>query len=216
MEEIVFQFYHAQNYLQKYEALELLQNKTADFVVSGLMRNALSDNFFAVRRAALDHLRGYRGPSSSAVRSEVQRLATADPNSAVRAQALVTLASFPNENYGATYQAALRDSSYLVEGAAINALAKLPTLNARTQIAALENTPNSGLIVAVANYYAQRGGIEQYGWFLRRLPDLTDIDLYTYLQAFGTFMVQMPTIERDPCAYAPAQRQNLSAPGGPC
>jgi aminopeptidase N len=197
MEEIVFQFYHAQNYLQKYEAMELLQNKTADFAVSGLMRNALSDNFFAVRRTALDHLRGYRGPSASTVRSEVQRLATTDPNSAVRAQALITLASFPNENYAATYQTALRDSSYLVEGAAIDAVAKIPALNLRTQIAALDNTPNSGLVVAIANYYAQRGGMEQYGWFLRRLPDLTDIDLYTYLQAFGAFMVQMPVIERD-------------------
>ena len=197
MEEIVFQFYHAQNYLQKYEALELLQNKTSDFAVSGLLRNALSDNFFAVRRAALDHLRGYRGPSSSAVRGEVQRLATTDQNSAVRAQALITLASFPNENYAATYQTALRDSSYLVEGAAIDALAKMPATNARAQVAALENTPNSGLVVSIANYYALRGGMEQYNWFLRRLPDLTDADLYTYLQAFGNFMVQMPTIERE-------------------
>ena len=197
MEEIVFQFYHAQNYLQKYEAMDLLQNKTTDFAVSGLMRNALTDNFFAVRRAALDHLRGYRGPSASAVRGEMQRLATTDPSSAVRAQALVTLASFPSENYAATYQAALRDSSYMVESAAIEALAKLPATNARAQIAALENTPNSGLLVAIANYYAQRGSIEQYGWFLRRLPDLTEVDLYTYLQAFGAFMVQMPLIERE-------------------
>ena len=124
MEEIVFQFYHAQNYLQKYEAMDLLQNKTTDFGVSGLMRNALSDNFFAVRRTALDHLRGYRGPSANAVRAEVQRLATTDPSSVVRAQALLTLGSFPSENYAATYQAALRDSSYAVEAAAIDALAK--------------------------------------------------------------------------------------------
>jgi aminopeptidase N len=161
------------------------------------MRNALSDNFYAIRRTALDHLRGYRGPSASTVRADIQRLATADPSSIVRAQALATLASFPNENYIATYQTALRDSSYVVEAAAIDALAKLPATNARAQVAALENTPNSSLIVAVANYYAQRGGMEQYGWFMRRLPDLTDSDLYTYLQAFGTFMVQMPVIERE-------------------
>jgi aminopeptidase N len=196
-EEIIFQFYHAQNYLQKYEAMDLLQNKTTDFAVSGLMRNALLDNFYAVRRTALDHLRGYRGASASTVRADVQRLATTDPSSTVRAQALLTLASFPNENYTATYQSALRDSSYVVEAAAIDALAKLPASNARAQIAALENTPNSSLIVAVASYYAQRGGMEQYAWFMRRLPDLTDNDLYTYLQAFGTFMVQMPVIERE-------------------
>jgi aminopeptidase N len=91
----------------------------------------------------------------------------------------------------------LRDSSYAVESAAIEALAKLPSVNARAQIATLENTANSGLIVAIASYYAQRGSIEQYSWFLRRMPDLTDVDLYTYLQAFGAFMVQMPVIERE-------------------
>ncbi|QKG53754.1 HEAT repeat domain-containing protein [Hymenobacter sp. BRD67] len=197
MEELVFQFYHARNYLQKYEAMDLLQNKTTDFGVSGLFRNALTDNFFAVRRTALDHLRGYRGPSANAVRAEIQHLATTDPNSAVRAQALITLASFPSENYASTYLTALRDSSYLVEAGAIDALAKLPTSPARTQLAALDNTPNSTLLVSLAGYYAQRGSIDQYAWFMRRLPDLTDTDLYTYLQAFGAFMVQMPVIERD-------------------
>jgi aminopeptidase N len=196
-DELIFQFYHAQNYLQKYEVLDLLQNKTTDFAVSGLMRNALADNFYAVRRTALDHLRGYRGPSANAVRGEIQRLATADPSSVVRAQALAALASFPNENYAATYQAALRDSSYAVEGAAIAALTKSATVNLRPQIAALENTPNPGLVVAIADYYAQRGGIDQYGWFLRRLPDLGDAELYQYLQSFGTFMTQMPVVERD-------------------
>ena len=196
-DELIFQFYHAQNYLQKYESLDQLQNKTMDFGVSGMLRTALSDNFFAVRRAALDHLRGYRGPSASAIKAEIQRLATSDPNSAVRAQALLTLASFPNDNYAATYQAALRDSSYLVEAGALDALAKVPALVARPQIAALENTPSSTLLVALAGYYAQRGTLDQYGWYLRRLPDLTDIDLYTYLQAFGSFMTQVPVVERE-------------------
>ena len=196
-EELVFQFYHAQNYLQKYEALDLLQNKTSDLAVSGLLRNALTDNFYAVRRTALDHLRGYRGPSPSGVRADIQRLATADPNSTVRAQALVTLATFPNENYSATYLAALRDSSYLVEAGAVNALAKLPGVAARPQLAALENTTSSTLLVALANYYAKRGAMDQYAWYLRRLPDLTDADLYQYLQAFGTFMGQMPVAERE-------------------
>lgn len=52
-------------------------------------------------------------------------------------------------------------------------------------------------MVALANYYAQRGTIDQYDWYLRRLPDVTDADLYTYLPAFGAFMIQMPVIERE-------------------
>ena len=197
-EELLFQFYHARGYLQKYEVLDELQNKTTDFAVSGLMRNALQDKFFAIRRTALDHLRGYRGPTANTVRSEIQRLATTDPNSSVRAQAIVALATFPTENFLTTYQAALRDSSYLVEAAAITALSKVPNVvGATTQLAALDATPNSALLVALAGYYAQRGSLDQYAWYLRRLPDVTDTDLYTYLQSFGAFMVQMPVIERE-------------------
>jgi len=197
-EEWIFQFYHARGYLQKAEALNELQNKTTDFAVSGLMRNALQDKFFAVRRLALDHLRGYRGPAANTVRSEIQSLATADPVSAVRAQALLTLASFPTENFMTVYSTALRDSSYAVEAAAVEALIKVAnTASVRPQLAALENTPNTGLVVALANFYAQRGTMDQYDWYLRRMPDLTDNDLYSYLPAFGTFMVQMPVIERE-------------------
>jgi len=196
-EELVFQFYHARNYLQRYEPLELLHNKAAEISVSGMYRNALQDNFYAIRRTALDHLRAYRGSSPTAVRSEIQHFATADPNSSVRAQAITTLASFAGENYGSVFQAGLRDSSYLVEAAAVAAIAKSPTLTSYQQIAALESTNSSALLVAIADFYAKGGTIEQYGWFLHRLPDVSDIDLYTYLQSFGTFMVRMPVIERE-------------------
>ena len=84
-----------------------------------------------------------------------------------------------------------------MEAAAVAAIAKSPTPTSYQQIAALENTSNSALLVAIADFYAKSGTIEQYGWFLRRLPDVTDIDLYTYLQSFGTFMVRMPVIERE-------------------
>jgi aminopeptidase N len=196
-EELVFQFYHARNYLQRYEPLELLHNKATDVGVGGMYRNALQDGFYGIRRTALDHLRGYRGSAPTAVRSEIQHYATADPSSVVRAQAITTLASFSSENYSSIYQAGLRDSSYLVEAAAVAAIAKAPTPSAFQQVAALENTTSSALLVAIADFYAKSGTIEQYPWFLRQLPSVTDIDLYTYLQSFGTFMTKIPAVERD-------------------
>ena len=196
-EELVFQFYHARNYLQRAEPLELLHNKAADAGVSGMYRNALQDNFYAIRRSALDHLRAYRGSAPTAVRSEIQHFATADPSSAVRAQAIATLASFPSENFSTVYQAGLRDSSYLVEAAAVAAIAKSPTPASFQQVVAMENTNSSSLLVAIAECYAKAGTMEQYPWFLRRLPDVNDLDLYAYLQSFGAFMVQMPVIERE-------------------
>lgn len=196
-DELLYQFAHARNYLQKYEVLDLLQNKTNDLAVSTLMRGALNDPFWAVRRTALDHLRGYRGPEPGAIRREVQRLATADPNSRVRAQALATLATLPGENYNALYLTALNDSSYTVEAAAVAALSRTAASSSLPPIAALDNTPNNTLLQAIATYYAQVGGLEQYAWFLRRLPDVPDTELYEYLQAFGAVMTRIPSIERE-------------------
>ena len=196
-EELVYQFYHGRTYIQKHEVLDLLQNKVNDLGVSSLLRAALNDPFWAIRRTALDHLRGYRGPEPGAVRRDVQRLATTDPNPRVRAQALTTLASFPTDNYTALYLTALADSSHTVAAAAIAALRRRGTTDPRQQIAALENTTNGPLLNAVAGYYAQVGGMDQYGWFLRRLPDVADTDLNDYLEAFGKLMTRIPAVERD-------------------
>ncbi len=196
-DELIFQFYHAQTYQQKSEVLDLLQNKTAELAVSSLLRNALNDKFWALRRTALDHLRGYRGPEPEGMRKDIQRLATTDPNPRVRAQALGTLASFPNGSYGPIYGAAVVDSSALVAAAAVDILAKKPEANSRQQVAALDNTTSSPLIVAVADFYALNGGLDQYQWFLRRLPDVAEADLYAYFQSFGTLMTHIPPVERD-------------------
>ncbi|MDO7850470.1 M1 family metallopeptidase [Hymenobacter convexus] len=196
-DELVFQFYHAKTYQQKSEVMELLQNKTADLAVSSLLRNAMNDKFWQVRRLALDHLRRYRGPEPEGMRKDIQRLATTDRNSRVRAQAIVTLATFPDGSYGPIYGAAIADSSALVAAAAIKVLAKKPEPSTRQQVAAIDNTTSSPLIVAIADYYALNGGLDQYQWFLRRLPDVTDADLYAYFQSFGTLMTHIPPVERD-------------------
>jgi len=196
-DELVFQYYHAAGYQQKSEALDLLQNKTSELAVSGLLRNALNDKFWAIRRTALDHLRQYRGPEPGAVRKDIQRLATTDPVPRVRAQALGTLASFPDGGFGPVFGAAVRDSSALVAAAAVTALAKRPEAASRQQVAAVEDTPSSPLILAVASFYALNGGLDQYPWFLRRLPDVAEADLYAYFQSFGALMTHIPPVERD-------------------
>jgi aminopeptidase N len=195
-DELVFQFYHAQTYQQKSEVLDLLQNKTDQMSVSSLLRNALNDKFWNVRRLALDHLRRYRGPEPEGMRKDIQRLAS-DPVSRVRAQAITTLATFPDGNYGPIYGAALADSSALVSAAALEVLAKKPEANTRQQVAAIENTTSSPLILAIASYYALNGSLDQYPWFLRRLSDVTEMDLYAYFQSFGTLMTHIPPVERD-------------------
>ncbi|WP_303310243.1 M1 family metallopeptidase [Hymenobacter sp. BT730] len=196
-DELLYQFYHARNYLQKYEAIQELRPKVGDLVVSGMLRTALNDNFWAVRTAALSAFRKYKGPEGGAIRNEIQRAATTDKRSEVRAAALATLASFPNEDFGSIYEAGLNDSSYVVVTAAINALTKAPTAKTAERIAKLQETPNTGVINALGGFYVLNGKVDQYDWYLRHVETLGDTDLYTFLPNFGLFMQRMPPIERE-------------------
>ncbi|WP_315984797.1 M1 family metallopeptidase [Hymenobacter sp. BT190] len=198
-EELLYQYAHAKNYLQRYEAVAQLRSKSAELPVSTLLRNALNDPFWAVRQAAVQALRRYKGPEGNAVRQDLQQVVLKDKNSQVRATALNTLASFTNENYSDAFLTALNDSSYRVVSAGIQALAKTPTPNSQEKIAAMQESSNAEVLTSIATYYSLNGSsVEQYQWFMRRLPDVSDADLYrSYLPDFATFMLRMPPIERE-------------------
>ncbi|WP_188556024.1 M1 family aminopeptidase [Hymenobacter glacieicola] len=196
-EELLYQLSHARGYLQKYAAIQGLRSKTADLTVSSAFRNALSDPFWATRVAALDGLRRYRGAEGSAVRKDLQRVALNEKKGVVRAAAISVLSSFQNEDFSEVYTAALKDSSYLVVGAAVDALSKAPTAATRTQVAALQETKNPALLTALSNYYGLNGTLDDYSWFLRRSQDAPPEVLYVMLENFGTLMQRMPPIERE-------------------
>ncbi|UOQ79103.1 HEAT repeat domain-containing protein [Hymenobacter sp. 5516J-16] len=193
-EELLYQLSHARGYLQKYAAIQGLRSKTADLTVSSAFRNALSDPFWATRVAALDGLRRYRGAEGSAVRKDLQRVALNEKKGVVRAAAISVLSSFQNEDFSEVYAAALKDSSYLVVGAAVDALSKAPTAATRTQVAALQETKNSALLTALSNYYGLNGTLDDYSWFLRRSQDAPAEVLYVMLENFGTLMQRMPPL----------------------
>ena len=196
-EELQFQLNHARGYLQRVQAIEALRSKSADLLVSSAFRNALTDPFWATRVAALEGLRRYRGAEGAAVRKDLQRAALSEKNNTVRAVALNVLASFPNEDFSEVYNVALKDSSYLVVGAAVEALSKAPAAGTRAQVAALQSTRNPALLTALSNYYGLNGTLDDYPWFLQRSHDAPPEVLYVLLENFGKLMNRIPPIERE-------------------
>jgi aminopeptidase N len=196
-DELLFQFYHARNYLSKVQAIAELKPKVADLNVSSMMRNALNDPFWGVRVAAVEGLRRYRGPEGGAVRKDLERVATTDKDSRVRAATIATLSAFQNEDYGRIYTQALNDSSYLVLGAAITALTKAPTVTAQSRIDGLRYEKNPAIVSALSTYFTLNGNLDHYQWYLAQLDDADAATLYQLLQDFGTYMLRIPAVERD-------------------
>lgn len=196
-EELLFQLSHARGYLQKYQAIQGLRGKSSDLLVSSAFRNLLTDSFWGTRVAALDGLRRYRGAEGNAVRKDLQRVALSEKNNTVRATAISVLSSFANEDFSEVYNAALKDSSYVVAGAAIEALSKAPAPSTRGQVALLQTTRNPALLTALASYYGRNGTLDDYQWFLQRSQDAPAEVLYGMLENFGTLMQRIPPIERE-------------------
>jgi aminopeptidase N len=196
-EELLYQLSHARGYLQKYKAIQGLRNKSGDLVVSAAFRNMLNDPFWATRVAALEGLRRYRGAEGNAVRKDLQRVATSEKHGLVRATAIRVLASFLNEDFSEIYNVALKDSSYVVASAAVDALARAPVSTTRMQVAALQNTTNPALLTALSTYYGLNGTLDDYQWFLQRSKDAPADVLYVMLQNFGLLMQRIPPIERE-------------------
>ncbi|WP_426493201.1 M1 family aminopeptidase [Hymenobacter sp. 102] len=196
-EELLYQLSHARGYLQKYKAIQALRSKSGDLLVSAAFRSMLNDPFWGTRVAALEGLRRYRGAEGSAVRKDLQRVATSEKHGIVRATAIRVLSSFPNEDYSELYNAALKDSSYVVASAAVEALAHAPAPSTRGQVAALQNTTNPALLTALSTYYGLNGTLDDYSWFLQRSKDAPAEVLYVMLENFGLLMQRIPPIERE-------------------
>ena len=196
-DELVYQFYHARNFQSKTQAITELRPKVGDLTVSSMLRNALNDPYWGVRAAAAEGLRRYRGPEGGAVRKDLERVASTDKASQVRAAAIGALSTFQNEDFSKVYTQALNDSSYLVMGAAITALTKAPAQVAMPIIDGLRYEKNPSIVAALSTYFTLNGNLDQYQWYLAQLDDADVATLYQLLQDFGTYMLRIPAVERD-------------------
>ena len=197
-QELLYQFYHANRYQPKFDAIAELSGKLEDPEVVKMMQSALRDPFWNIRNQALRALEKYEGPQAAALREEVMQMAKADNKSIVRATALHTLSTLPGEDYTALYCQALQDSSYLVIAAGINSYGSARKAEALPAFSPLEAYDNAHVVNALAGYYTVYGGEDKYKWYLDKFDKLSGIDLYYFLQNFGGFLSKIPEGEQEP------------------
>ncbi|MGV3504006.1 MAG: M1 family aminopeptidase [Adhaeribacter sp.] len=193
--ELVYQFHHSQQYLPKYQALQALKEKLSDPKVSEMYLAALKDPFWRTRADALGALEKYKG-HHEALRKQILELAQKDKKSAVRADAINTLASLEKADHTALFTQALSDSSYAVVAAAIEALTTTKKEGLAPRMQAFEQYREGKVLAALAGYYAFFGSGANYPWFLETLDKLKGEDLFFFLQNFGGYLMRVPAAEQ--------------------
>ncbi|MFY8167140.1 MAG: M1 family aminopeptidase [Sediminibacterium sp.] len=128
MSQYIYQYYHARNFLDRYEAAKEAIENIKDPKSFSLIRSALKDSFHIIRTLAINSMNPLA--MDTIMENAIVDIASKDPITSVREKAIDVMSALKKEKYKQQFIAWTRDSSYLVAGAALEALEKIDSLAA--------------------------------------------------------------------------------------
>lgn len=188
--EMQFQYLHADRFLHKYEALASLEGALADSTAKNILVKAMDDPFWKLRQMAISNFSEYAGTGFADIEKVIQNRAKVDPHPLVRSEAIITLASFGDNNSDPIFREALSDSSYQVVSVAIEKYLMGQPTDANEIAAQFEDSPNDAIVTSVANYYAGLAQPERFDWFLAKMKAMKPTEKYNFLQVFGKYLIK--------------------------
>ncbi len=128
LKQFIYQYYHANNFLDRNEALNEASQNLKSNEAKQLIQDAMKDPFYVIRAKAIHSL----NPSSinENLEKTIYTIAKTDPSNLVREEAINTLAALVKEMYKNDYILWCKDSSYTIAGAALEALEMIDSLAA--------------------------------------------------------------------------------------
>jgi aminopeptidase N len=190
--EWIYQYNHATKFLHKYDALIALEGKLADPEVRAVMTKALNDSFWRLRQLAVANFTEYSGPEFATIEKTIRDLARNDASSMVRAEAILVLSSFGDNENDQIFKEALSDTSYHVVSIALDSYLLNKQDDADTVIAEFVDSSNDAVITSVGNYFSKNPKPEHFEWFLEKMTRMNSMDKYNFLQVFGKYLIKCP------------------------
>ncbi|MCB9038109.1 MAG: alanyl aminopeptidase [Lewinellaceae bacterium] len=187
-EELLFQYYHAPKFLDRYEAV-LMMEGASSLQARKLMEDALNDDFWAIRGIAVSNLDENAGEEAW---GRLKRMAVEDPRSQVRVAAFEKLMNL--ENTGAVEQAKMaiqRDSAYNVIGAALQYLSINDREAALEYAEKLEEEQADDILLAVGEIYADSGDPSYLPFFEKNLEQVGGFSAIYFFEEYQNLAMQV-------------------------
>lgn len=187
IEEACDLFFYGENYLDRYGALELVNNKS-DSIYLDVIENALSDPFWNIRRIALNASSKLAAIRSKSTLKKTLEL-TEDENSEVRAAAYFAIAeNFDLQVDANSLQKGLSDSSYVVVSAALESIYSLDEKAGISAAETLIDEDNTDIVLSLANLFAEDGNVKFETFFQKNAFQLDSYSKYSFIVAYGDFL----------------------------
>jgi aminopeptidase N len=194
LEENLFQFMHAGKFLARYRAaMAITEEGVGNEKVRKAFIKALDDDFWVIRKLAVNAFEEYEGPEKDKVVQKLKAMVVEDDKSLVRADALTALSSIEPAQHKETIEKALNDPSYAVMGAALFAYLQLPMIDNHLEVLEkYESYDKGSIFVPIANFYAEAGFYDKYDWFIEKIKKSKSLNLYYMLNFLGRALMDAP------------------------
>lgn len=195
------QFTRSSYVYPRYQALALLTSQAEDpeglkpkRVYDPLVRNlalmALEDPFWRIREMSVQQFFDYDGEDFLAVEKALQGLIRTDGRAQVRAGAILAMRNFLNPQNDLLFRESLKDSSALVQAAALESILINQPEDGEELIKPFMQSTDVGIFGSVASYLARTGEPVYFNWFIEKMNMLSGRELYQVLGAFSAYLVQ--------------------------
>jgi aminopeptidase N len=199
------QFQDSLSYYSKIFALEYLLipekegvNPIQDTEVRNVFLAALKDPFWRIRQYAVQKFFDYDGDDFLKIEKSLQQIIKNDPKSNVRADGILAVKNFLNPQNELLFREALKDTSYLVRAAGLEALFANNVADAKDLAAKFENIEDINIFSSVANYYSTSSDPSKMNWYIDHIKGLEGIEIYQVMALFGSYLSLLKIEEQSP------------------
>ena len=144
LDEYLFQYKNAKNYVDRREAIDAAAKKQPEAVALQILLAALRDKFAPLRTRAINALDITNAQTKTAAEPILFDLAQKENERPVKAAAIGKLGNYKSAKYSSLFKNAINDSSYTVSGNALEALSKIDSASASSEAKRLSAKPAKG------------------------------------------------------------------------
>ncbi len=163
LDNFIHQYKYAGNYVDRREAILAAGKNQKDAKAIDLLKTALQDKYYGLRRLAISQANLKDDKVKAAVEPVLKEMAQKDKYSLVRADAIGALGELKNPAYKDLFVAAIKDSSYSVAGNALNSLDELDPASALVFAQQLYGTKMKGALKDAVQSSLLKSGNESIG-----------------------------------------------------
>ncbi len=187
-EQLVFQFLNGARFLDRFEAMRRLSEKNSPLLPS-ISAAALKDPHWVIRSSAIEELQGKMLPD---LQSILQKLVLQDPNSEVRAAALLKLADYDAAKALEIATTALKtDSAYNVLAIGLEILHQNNPQAGVEAAARLEKEKSEDILLSISEIYKQSTDSIHVGFFENNLRKLSAFNAILFIANYQEFALSL-------------------------